>query len=59
MDKVDARYRIFKEKLRKLGYAREDAKKISSVMEKTADFAMMSDGGNKKIARAVSKAKSE
>ena len=28
-------------------------------MEKTADFAMMSDGGNKKVARAVAKSKSE
>ena len=45
--------------LKKLGYVKGEAKKVSAVMEKTSDFAMMSDGGNKKIARAVSKAKSE
>jgi hypothetical protein len=57
--KGDARYKIFKEKLKKLGYIKDAAKKTNAVMEKASDFAMMSDGGNKKIARAVSKAKSE
>lgn len=59
MDKVDARYRTFKEKLKKLGYVKADAKKVNAVMEKIADFGMMSDAGNKKIARAVSQAKNE
>jgi len=55
---TDGRTKLFKEKLKKLGYVK-DAKEVSKVMEKTADFAMMSDGGNKKIARAVAKSKSE
>ena len=59
MDKVDARYRTFKEKLKKLGYVKTDAKKVNAVMEKIGDFGMMSDTGNKKIARAVSQAKNE
>ena len=59
MDSVDARFRIFKEKLKKLGYAKKDAKAVTAVMEKVADFGMMSDAGNKKVARAVSKAKTE
>lgn len=59
MDKVDARYRTFKEKLKKLGYVKADAKKVNAVMEKIGDFGMMSDAGNKKIARAVSQAKNE
>lgn len=59
MDRIDARYRTFKEKLKKLGYVKTDAKKVNAVMEKIADFGMMSDAGNKKIARAVSQAKNE
>ena len=55
---TDGRTKLFKEKLKKLGYVK-DAKEVSKVMEKTADFAMMSDGGNKKVARAVAKSKSE
>ena len=45
---TDGRTKLFKEKLKKLGYVK-DAKQVSKVMEKTADFAMMSDGGNKKV----------
>ena len=59
MDKIDARYRIFKEKIKKLGYMKGEAKKVSKVLEKVADFGMMSDGGNQKVARAVAKAKNE
>lgn len=59
MDKLDARYRIFKEKLKKLSYIKREAKKVAGVMEKVADFGMMSDAGNQKVARAVSKAKNE
>lgn len=59
MDRVDARYKTFKEKLKKLGYVKSDAKKVNAVMEKIGDFGMMSDTGNKKIARAVSQAKNE
>ena len=55
---TDGRTKLFKEKLKKLGYVK-DAKQVSKVMEKTADFSMMSDGGNKKVARAVAKAKDE
>ena len=55
---TDGRTKLFKEKLKKLGYVK-DAKQVAKVMEKTADFAMMSDGGNKKVARAVAKAKDE
>ena len=59
MDRVDARYKIFKEKLKKLGYMKGEAKVIAQVMEKVADFGMMSDAGNKKVARAVSQSKTE
>ena len=59
MDKIDARYRTFKEKLKKLGYMKGEAKKVAKVMEKVADFGMMSDAGNQKVARAVAKAKNE
>jgi hypothetical protein len=59
MDRVDARYKSFKEKVKKLGYMKGEAKRVASVMEKVSDFGMMSDDGNKKVARAVSKAKSE
>lgn len=59
MERVDARFRSFKEKVRKLGYMKDEAKKVSAVMETVDDFGMMSDQGNKKIARAVSKAKDE
>ena len=38
MDTVDGRFRIFKEKLKKLGYAKKDAKAVTAVMEKVADF---------------------
>ena len=55
---TDGRTKLFKEKLKKLGYVK-DAKQVSKVMEKTADFAMMSDGGNKKVARAVAKSKTK
>ena len=58
MDRVDARFRIFKEKLKKLGYVKA-AKDANQVMEKVGDFGMMSDAGNKKIARAVASAKNE
>lgn len=58
MDRVDARFRIFKEKLKKLGYVKA-AKDANQVMEKVGDFGMMSDAGNKKIARAVASAKDE
>lgn len=62
MDKVltaDARYKIFKEKLKKLGYVKKETLKINKIMEKISDFGMMSDAGNKKIARAVAQAKNE
>ena len=59
MDRVDARFKTFKEKIRKLGYIKGEAKKVSNVMEKVADFGMMSDAGNQKVARAVAKAKNE
>ena len=59
MDRVDARFKIFKEKLKKLGYMKDSAKSIAQVMEKVADFGMMSDAGNKKVARAVSQSKTE
>ena len=55
---TDARTKLFKEKLKKLGYVK-DAKLVNAVMEKTADFGMMSDAGNQKVARAVEKAKNE
>ncbi len=56
---TDGRTKLFKEKLKKLGYAKIQAKKINKVMEKTGDFGMMSDAGNKKVARAVSQSKNE
>ena len=56
---ADARTKAFKSKLLKLGYIKKDAKKVNAIMEVIADFGMMSDAGNKKIARAVSQAKSE
>jgi len=58
VDRVDGRFRIFKEKLKKLGYVKA-AKDANQVMEKVGDFGMMSDAGNKKIARAVASAKNE
>ena len=54
MDRVDARYKTFKEKLKKLGYIKDSAKQTNKIVEKIGDFGMMSDTGNKKIARAVS-----
>lgn len=54
----DARTKAFKKKLLKLGYVKQ-SKEVNAVMEKIADFSMMSDAGNKKIARAVSQAKNE
>ena len=62
MEKVltaDARYKIFKEKLKKLGYVKKETLKINKIMEKISDFGMMSDAGNKKIARAVAQSKNE
>ena len=40
----------------KLGYVKQ-AKDAAQIMEKIADFGMMSDTGNKKVARAVAQAK--
>jgi len=57
VERVDARFKTFKEKIKKLGYMKGEAKKVAQVMEKVADFGMMSDAGNQKVARAVSKAK--
>ena len=54
----DARTKAFRKKLLKLGYVKQ-AKEVNAVMEKIADFGMMSDGGNKKIARAVAQAKNK
>lgn len=56
---TDGRYREFKEKLKKLGYVKKDAKMVNKIMEKIADFGMMSDSGNKKVARAVAQSKNE
>lgn len=56
---ADARYKVFKEKIKKLGYIKQETAKVKRVMEKTADFGMMSDAGNVKIARAVAQAKNE
>ena len=56
---LDARYKTFRERIKKLGYIKDSAKKTAQVMEKVADFGMMSDAGNKKVARAVSQAKDE
>ena len=59
MERVDARYKSFREKVKKLGYMKGEAKRVAKVMEKVADFGMMSDAGNQKVARAVAKAKNE
>lgn len=62
MDKVltaDARYKIFKEKLKKLGYVKKSAMEVKKIIEKIGDFGMMSDAGNKKVARAVAQSKNE
>ena len=56
---TDARFKVFKEKIKKLGYVKQDAIEVRKVMEKQSDFSMMSDAGNKKIARAVAQAKNE
>ena len=56
---TDGRTKVFKEKLKKLGYVKA-VKDANQIMEKIGDFfGMMSDAGNKKIARAVSQAKNE
>mgnify|MGYP000674409523 FL=1 len=59
MDRMDARLKIFREKIKKLGYSKTAAKEINKIMEKIGDFGMMSDAGNKKIARAVQQSKNE
>ena len=59
MDKFDARLKVFREKIKKLGYSKDAAKEINKIMEKIGDFGMMSDAGNKKIARAVQQSKNE
>ncbi len=59
MDKVDARLKVFREKIKRLGYAKQDAKAVNKIYEKIGDFGMMSDAGNKKIARAVQQSKTE
>ena len=63
---TDARFKVFKEKLRKLGYVKktitdsqEKVGQVNRIMEKIADFGMMSDAGNKKVARAVAQSKNE
>jgi len=56
---TDARFKVFKEKIRKLGYIKSETAKVRQVMEVSADFSMMSDAGNKKIARAVAQASNE
>ena len=63
---TDARFKVFKEKLRKLGYVKktitdsqEKVGPVNRIMEKIADFGMMSDAGNKKVARAVAQSKNE
>lgn len=56
---ADARTKAFRKKLLKLGYVKQETAKVRQVMEKIADFGMMSDAGNKKVARAVAQAKSE
>ena len=43
MDRVDARYKTFKEKLKKLGYVKADAKKVNAVMEKIGDFGIATE----------------
>ena len=62
IDKIlttDARRKSFKQKLLKLGYVKKQAGEVNKIMEKIADFGMMSDAGNKKVARAVAQAKNE
>ena len=39
--------------------SKKQAGKVNKIMEKIADFGMMSDAGNKKVARAVAQAKNE
>ena len=56
---TDARRKSFKQKLLKLGYVKKQAGEVNKIMEKIADFGMMSDAGNKKVARAVAQAKNE
>ena len=56
---TDARRKSFKKKLLKLGYVKKKAGEVDKIMEKIADFGMMSDAGNKKVARAVAQAKNE
>lgn len=56
---TDARRKSFKQKLLKLGYVKKKANEVNKIMEKIADFGMMSDAGNKKVARAVAQAKNE
>ncbi len=56
---TDGRTKLFKEKLAKLGYIKKDTVETRKVIEKVGDFGMMSDGGNKKVARAVAKSKNE
>ena len=40
-DNLDARYKSFKERIKRLGYIKADAKKVNAVIEKVADFGMM------------------
>tara|TARA_B100001996_G_scaffold121172_1_gene91587 strand:+ start:754 stop:1350 length:597 start_codon:yes stop_codon:yes gene_type:complete len=63
---TDGRFKVFKEKLKKLGYVKktitdsqEKVGQVNRIMEKIADFGMMSDAGNKKVARAVAQSKNE
>ena len=56
---TDARRKSFKQKLLKLVYVKKKAGEVNKIMEKIADFGMMSDAGNKKVARAVAQAKNE
>jgi len=63
---TDGRFKVFKEKLKKLGYVKktitdsqEKVGPVNRIMEKIADFGMMSDAGNKKVARAVAQSKNE
>jgi len=56
---TDARFKVFKEKIKKLGYVKQTTAEVKQVMEKIADFGMMSDAGNKKVARAVAQSKNE
>ncbi len=56
---TDARFKVFKEKIKKLGYVKQTTAEVKQVMEKIADLGMMSDAGNKKVARAVAQSKNE